>query len=467
MPAIRALSIIPGESCFSIQGQGEVSVDHWTEGEDAMKSIVQRGFFLCVILTGLFFWLWPASLYAQSIGGTCTTTGQITMTGKNPGYILVCNGSNWLLADQFNSNGQIGINQQTPEAELDVNGGLRVGTDTTCNSSSNAGEIIYNSTTKLMQFCNGIAWTSFPSAGTSAPSASCGSTSGTFSSGTSPSSAPENTTVTVLGGCTVTFKAWGGGGGTGGSGAEFSVGQITSPGGGGGFASITETVPVTTTFYISIGGGGMSGPNDETACDNAAGVNGAPGGAGGSGFPGYTGGNGGTSTCYQSDGSGGGGGGGAGATLIWTGSYGGTLVLAAGGGGGGGGADFHGDAPGSPGYASGNGAQESAGTTAGATGSNALSGSYGLGSGGGGGAGYNTGGTGGTGGASAGGADNAGTGGAGGASYAVSPGSSSQGSGSTPGGSGDPNYPTNAGVGGNTGSTSPQAGYPGAVYYSW
>src|SRR5208283_5307513 len=112
--------------------------------------------------------------HAQStptLGGSCTTgasAGTITETQTgSTGYLLVCNGTTWVLGAQFDSNGEVGIGQSSPEAALDVNGGVRVGSDTSC-SSANAGEIIY--TGGNLEYCNGSIWvtlvTSNPGSGT-------------------------------------------------------------------------------------------------------------------------------------------------------------------------------------------------------------------------------------------------------------------------------------------------------------
>jgi hypothetical protein len=59
------------------------------------------------------------------------------------------------LGEQFNSSGQIGINQTSIHAALDVNGGVRIGSDSTCNGS-NVGELIY--TSGLIEYCYNSTW---------------------------------------------------------------------------------------------------------------------------------------------------------------------------------------------------------------------------------------------------------------------------------------------------------------------
>ena len=55
-------------------------------------------------------------------------------------------------------NGKIGVGTSAPKTKLDVNGDVKVGsTTTTCNSTTE-GSIHYNSTIKMMEFCNGTDW---------------------------------------------------------------------------------------------------------------------------------------------------------------------------------------------------------------------------------------------------------------------------------------------------------------------
>jgi hypothetical protein len=55
------------------------------------------------------------------------------------------------------SSGRVGINTITPQATLDVNGAIRMGTQATCDTATE-GTQRYNSTTKQMEFCNGSSW---------------------------------------------------------------------------------------------------------------------------------------------------------------------------------------------------------------------------------------------------------------------------------------------------------------------
>ncbi|KHD88343.1 MAG: hypothetical protein OM95_09365 [Bdellovibrio sp. ArHS] len=55
------------------------------------------------------------------------------------------------------SNGKVGIGTATPAAALDVNGAVKLGTAISCDATAE-GSMRYNSTRKLMEFCNGSEW---------------------------------------------------------------------------------------------------------------------------------------------------------------------------------------------------------------------------------------------------------------------------------------------------------------------
>ena len=53
----------------------------------------------------------------------------------------------------------VGIGTTSPADRLDVNGGVKIGADSNTCSSSIKGAVRYNSTSNLLEFCNGAAWT--------------------------------------------------------------------------------------------------------------------------------------------------------------------------------------------------------------------------------------------------------------------------------------------------------------------
>ena len=99
------------------------------------------------------------------------------------------------------ANGDIGIGDTTPAAKLEVNGGIRLGTSSTCSSSAQAGTIRYDS--GIMQYCNGSGWVSFGGGIGTLTTRSGGSCSVNGSSCTS-SIACISPKKTISGGCVFT-----------------------------------------------------------------------------------------------------------------------------------------------------------------------------------------------------------------------------------------------------------------------
>ena len=239
---------------------------------------------LLVVLIGCLV-LIAAEAFSQSAGGTCTLgqNGQSFVTSGSPTQFLMCNGSDWVLAEDMVTSGSVGIawgaTAPTPAAALDVNGGIRVnGNDITSTSCSNAGEIGYTTSSTIcgsgvsgcMAYCNGSNnWVSL-------------STSSTFTVGCPSSSATiyagaQTHILYVAQGCQITFQLWGAGGG----GAA-----TTATGGGGGYATVT--IPSSTsavTYYLSAGGGGQASTVAGFGASGGAGVYGYTG-AGGYGYNG-------------------------------------------------------------------------------------------------------------------------------------------------------------------------------------
>ena len=70
------------------------------------------------------------------------------------------------------ANGDVGIGTTTPAAKLDVAGGVKIGSSTSC-TATEEGTLRYNSTSKGMEFCNGSLWAAVGSTGGSNGLRSC------------------------------------------------------------------------------------------------------------------------------------------------------------------------------------------------------------------------------------------------------------------------------------------------------
>lgn len=100
------------------------------------------------------------SLYTETSGNSNMGTHSMSwvLISKSSGNSGTAS-SEWDLngTDLSYSVGKVGIGTSSPQAALDVNGGIKVGTQATCNASVE-GTQRYNSTLKVMEFCNGTNW---------------------------------------------------------------------------------------------------------------------------------------------------------------------------------------------------------------------------------------------------------------------------------------------------------------------
>jgi hypothetical protein len=213
---------------------------------------------------------------------------------------------------------KLGIEQTNPVVALDVNGSLKLGNGGELCQAVSEGAQRYNSSTKIMEYCNGTEWCPFAGCVHASPTPTIVFlTSGT--SWTVPSNwNSSNNTVEVVGGGGGGAKSAGVSGGGGGGGAYSKVTNVTlAPGG-------------TVSYAAGAGGARDGGTGGDTyfcnSTSNCASISGsavrvgAKGGAGGSSTSGGAGGASGSgvgSTKYSggngADGSGSYAGGGAGA----------------------------------------------------------------------------------------------------------------------------------------------------------
>jgi hypothetical protein len=96
----------------------------------------------------------PDSTYKLKVGGRMRASSYISSeTGMNAPQICNLTGGGCVT---ISSAGNVGMGVASAGAKLEVNGGIRVGNDSTCNSSK-GGTIRYTGTS--MQYCNGTSWT--------------------------------------------------------------------------------------------------------------------------------------------------------------------------------------------------------------------------------------------------------------------------------------------------------------------
>src|SRR5271170_3108878 len=96
--------------------------------------------FLLLLLFLLCLRVHPA--LAQTVGGSCSTSGQTTFTSYG---LLACNGSNWELAKQWYANGTEGYVLQN------------FGNDAGSCTAAKKGELIYAGGS-TWEYCDGSNW---------------------------------------------------------------------------------------------------------------------------------------------------------------------------------------------------------------------------------------------------------------------------------------------------------------------
>jgi len=96
--------------------------------------------------------------YADSINGVATIYSENTVgSGGNVIKVGSAFAPNALIVKDT---GNVGIGTTNPQAKLDISGGIKLGSMTACGASQE-GSQRYNSTLKIMEFCDGVAWQSF------------------------------------------------------------------------------------------------------------------------------------------------------------------------------------------------------------------------------------------------------------------------------------------------------------------
>ncbi|MGE9744756.1 hypothetical protein [Bdellovibrio bacteriovorus] len=105
-------------------------------------------------------------------GGSVSIASGAGVSNGNGGNITISagvgdgTGTNGNILMNTSGSGYVGIGVSTPVAVLDVNGGVRVGSDSSTCDSSKKGTTRYNSTDNVMEYCNGTLWSDFNPPGT-------------------------------------------------------------------------------------------------------------------------------------------------------------------------------------------------------------------------------------------------------------------------------------------------------------
>lgn len=123
---------------------------------------------------------WGSTGNSGATGGTGNVgaTGQMGSTGSTgatgpvgcatPNYLLKSNGTDatCTVGPVFEDNsGNVAIGGTTPATKLDVAGEVKIGNTNIACSAATEGAIRYNSTSKVLEYCDGTTWRSTPHAG--------------------------------------------------------------------------------------------------------------------------------------------------------------------------------------------------------------------------------------------------------------------------------------------------------------
>ena len=153
------VSLIAG--CVSIYTLGYTPGAAWHKAED-----VKSGTFGQNVGSGNYNFPGNVGIKKTNPSSELDVTGNIYATDQVTAGTMFKVGSSELSSSQLKINGsslvvtstgKVGIGTTSPQAKLEVNGAIKIGTQDTCNANT-AGTIRYNSTSKELQLCNGTNW---------------------------------------------------------------------------------------------------------------------------------------------------------------------------------------------------------------------------------------------------------------------------------------------------------------------
>lgn len=253
-------------------------MERFGEIRNGMNHLSFRSTFalLALLFAGLFIastlQAWTAPSASAPSGNVAApinvgTTDQVKNAGLSVNALAV-------FGNEYVQNA-LGIGTVSPQVALDVNGTVKIGNAGEVCQSVTAGAIRYNSTSNIMEYCNGAQWC--PMSGCAAPI--------TVTPGSQAYTTPGSYTFIVPAYNTLTVTVAGAGGG--GGGGEGRVTRYT-------YAGTAGTAGGLSTFNGSVfgygGGGGGGGNGSSAAGSNGYGAGGTTNTTGG-GASGGTGGN--------------------------------------------------------------------------------------------------------------------------------------------------------------------------------